>query len=545
MKKAFLTLLVLALVASMIPGCGSERKKRKRRFSSDPNEALIERMIVAMDDLTAELKGVTDADSAQAAAPKVAQLVAKAMEIQAEGEATFEELDEETKNALEEKYAEKMDASSAALDAEMMRVLADPELLVPLSEALAPFLGGDEIDVRDLPDVPTGDADVTSTEAYQSGATVIEAALGVIYELTSSLAAVEDERSAQLAGPRIEGLVARFEAMTEQLEDMEDQWDYATDTALKARYEGDIETSVEAMMMQLERITDDPELFEPLRGPLTPVLDEFGIDAPPHANYVPDDNAVIPPSSNVSGSLSYDDAAAMIEEVLAVMDSLDSALALATDAQSAQAVAPRVQALVTEMESLEARFDAMSDAVDEATEDALEAEYSDAVDAAFESVFAQLERVAADPEVYAPLAGALDQVMDEFGIEPAAATGPSYTDGAMDIANAATIAKAEAVVEEMLSTLEELNTVLATVTDGPSAAAAAPQVELLLGEVNDVSDRGDAVFNNMDQASQDAIEAKYATELETVMTEFMEQMMRISMDPELSEPLQAAFESME
>jgi hypothetical protein len=566
MKKTLLILLVLGLAVAMVPGCGgSKRKKRTRRFSSDPNEAVVERMIAAMDDLTAELKGVTDADSAAQAAPKVAEIVARGEKLQIEGEAMFEEIDEETQDALEEKYADKMDAASEALYTQVMRIVDDPELLAPLEEALAPLLGhlgmsadGDDWtddewsdDERSDDEWTTVAADVTDSPAYEAGASMVEKMLATVDDLRSELASVQNSRSARMAASRVEVLVAEMEAMEAQFDIMSEEWDQSVENALEARYMGDISDAFDGMVMELERIIDDPDLFDPLREALAPALEEFGLDAPdlPAGN-----GAVTPPAdTDVTGSASYEAAAAMIDEFLDVTDDLGDELAGVQDARSARLAGPRIEALVDVIETMDERFDAMEDSVDEATEDALEARYADAVDESFGTMYSELERIVSDPELYEPLAGPLQPLLDQFGFEapslPAdngSVSLPSDTDDPVPagLTDAATLAKAESMVEDMITTIADINAALTTATDRASAEAVAPRVESLMADLNALSERSDAVFANMDQASQAAIETKYTAELEEVFGEFMEQMMRVSMDPEIAEPLQDAFASM-
>ncbi len=101
----------------------------------------------------------------------------------------------------------------------------------------------------------------------------------------------------------------------------------------------------------------------------------------------------------------------------------------------------------------------------------------------------------------------------------------------------------EAILEDMIATMTEMVDVLETVQDPASAEAAAPKLEALVTELNAIEARMEAI-GDPDPAKEDALMAVYEEPMQDVFDGFMEQMMRLQMEPELFEPLAEVFMQM-
>ncbi len=126
MAKTWIVCLLAVSMVAFMAGC--------KRTADD----VVDDTIGALNDLTEVLKDVKDKASAEAAKPKIEKIVARAKDLQKEGEAMEKEMSKEENEALEKEYKPQVEKAVAAMQAEMMRIgQAAPDAMMIVAAAMA------------------------------------------------------------------------------------------------------------------------------------------------------------------------------------------------------------------------------------------------------------------------------------------------------------------------------------------------------------------------------------------------------------------------
>ncbi len=536
MKKAILILIVLGLAGMTLPGCGGGGRGTGRVFSSDPNEALVQRMLATMEDLNAELATVTDGPSAAAAAPRIETLVTRMSELGEE----LDQMDEETSDALEEAYADRIDAVAEVFGEHLERIMSDPAMAEPLTEAFAPMFNvtPEPVDYTPEssfpgPDMPEGDmpegGDTVSTPtdneptspAVDAGDSPFALAPG---DLTLETGEFYDEHPFQAdAGQAItaEMTSSEFDTYLIVVSPSGEVWendDFGS-------------TSVS----HLELIADASGTW---------LLVATSYQAGETGNYavdldVSDAAPTLTPDTSGNNSSATDTPATSGEGEVSVSGELASGDSTLTDGEFFDAYTFNAQAgqsMAVEMTSSE--FDTYLIVVSPSNEVWENDDYGSTsvshveftADASGEWRVMATSYSGGETGDYAITVWLDGEVVTR--LTPAASS---------PMPAGISPAEARSLVVEMIDTLEDLTSTLAMVTDGQSATQAAPRVETLVASMNSMAARLDTI----DAATSNALEAEFAAQVDAIGSEFEAQMMRISQDPELLGPLQQAFSQME
>jgi hypothetical protein len=97
----------------------------------------------------------------------------------------------------------------------------------------------------------------------------------------------------------------------------------------------------------------------------------------------------------------------------------------------------------------------------------------------------------------------------------------------------------EKTAKEVIAQLKELNSILATVQDGPSAKAAQPKLEALGKKIRELS-KASKELPKLSEAQEEELRKKYEDQLTQENKTLMDEMLRISQNPDLAEELQTA-----
>jgi len=102
----------------------------------------------------------------------------------------------------------------------------------------------------------------------------------------------------------------------------------------------------------------------------------------------------------------------------------------------------------------------------------------------------------------------------------------------------------EKVMRDSLDVMKEMTQVLAKITDEASAKQHAPELAQIGERMEAIDERQDALDPPSVERQQE-LEAQFGEELETVMRAFMEEGMRIAMNPALNKHVEDALPKVE
>lgn len=94
----------------------------------------------------------------------------------------------------------------------------------------------------------------------------------------------------------------------------------------------------------------------------------------------------------------------------------------------------------------------------------------------------------------------------------------------------------EDVAEDTIEVVEEMAEVLSTVKDKESALAAKPKLEELSQRMQELQEEG-AEMGKMDPEAEEAFDEKYGPRMEKAVGKLMSEILRIGMNPELTNAL--------
>ena len=101
----------------------------------------------------------------------------------------------------------------------------------------------------------------------------------------------------------------------------------------------------------------------------------------------------------------------------------------------------------------------------------------------------------------------------------------------------------EAAMNDMIASMEKLNTILDGVQDEASAKAAKPKIEALSKQMDALGQRMEKL-GEPSEAQQKELTAKFGKKMEKLGPKMIGNMMRISMNPQFAEHLQEAMKGM-
>jgi hypothetical protein len=96
--------------------------------------------------------------------------------------------------------------------------------------------------------------------------------------------------------------------------------------------------------------------------------------------------------------------------------------------------------------------------------------------------------------------------------------------------------KAAAIMEDQIEMMEEMTSILKTVTDEESAKAAEPKLKKL-SEKFQADQQDQSIMENLSEEDKKELVAKYEPRLKEVTEPFMQEMMRVMLNPKLNSGL--------